>query len=99
MKLQDHIDTYIGHFRTEAKRVRRLRSDLHCKVLVVTMFDALARGRYPTEKKNQARFVKLVEEHMGWPQSNLISASQLSMKIEDRGGPGACGVSDEFEKR
>ena len=63
MKLQDSIETYIGHFRTEAKRVRRLRSDLHCKVLVVTMLDALARGRYPDPNtKNQDRFVKLVEE-------------------------------------
>jgi hypothetical protein len=99
MKLQDHIETYIGHFRTEAKRVRRLRSDLHCKMLIVTMLDALARGRYPTEKKNQARFVKLVEEHLAWPHADFISAAQLALKIDDRGGPTACDVTDEFVKR
>jgi hypothetical protein len=99
MKLQDHIDTYIGHFRTEAKRVRRLRTDLYCKVLVATMLDALACGRYPNEKGNRVRFVKLVEEYLAWPHARLISASQLLMNIEKRGGPGACGVSDEFVKR
>jgi hypothetical protein len=99
MTLQDGIDTYIGHFRSEAEGVQELRSDLHCKVLVVTMLDALARGRYPPVKGNQARFVNLVEEHSGWAHANLISASQLSMKIENRGGPAACGVRDEFVKR
>jgi hypothetical protein len=98
MKLQGQIDRYIGHFRTEMKRVRRLRSDLHCKVLVVAMLDALARGRYHKAKNNE-RFVKLVEDYAAWPHANLVSASQLWMRIEKQGGPSKCGVSEEFAKR
>jgi hypothetical protein len=96
--LRADVERYIDHFRTEHGRIKTLNSALHRKLLVVTMLDALARGRNP-DKANEDRFIRLIEGHGVWPHATSVSAPQLAMMIEDRGGPAACGVSDELFRR
>lgn len=95
-KLQDEIATYIGHFRTEHKKLFLLKERLHRKVLVVTIISALAEGRYPCISSDKAKFVKLIEAYSGWEDAASVSISQMEMQIEIRGDATAVGLSESF---
>jgi hypothetical protein len=97
-KQRADIEQYIDHFRTKHAELEQVEQRLHCKVLVVTMLDALARGRYP-KARSRERFVKLIEDHSNWPHATAVSASQLAMMLQQRGGAATCRVSDEFVRR
>jgi hypothetical protein len=88
--LRADVEQYIGHFRSEHLKLGSVEHQLHQKVLVVTMLGALARGRYPKTQYPNARdrekFINLVEEHSAWQHSTSVSASQLAMMIDERGG-------------
>src|SRR5262245_45607438 len=96
--LRADVTRYIDHFRSENGTLKEVAYPLYRKALVVTMRDAVARGRYPNIR-GRNRFVSLIEEHSPWPYATSVSVSQLEMMINERGGAAACGLSDEFAKR
>jgi hypothetical protein len=96
-KQRADVEQYIDHFRGEHAKLKEGKHRLHRKVLVVTMLDALARGRNPNARSRD-RFINLIEEHSDWPHATSISASQLAMMIQERGGDVVCGASDDFVK-
>ena len=95
-ELRAECAAYICHFRSEHKKLLRLKDPLHRKLLVVAMLSALAEGRYPSVDRNKAKFVKLIETYSKWPDATSVSVAQLEMQIKKRGGATASGLSKNF---
>jgi len=93
------VEEYISHFRDQIQGVRSVQSALYKKILIVTMLDALAKGRYPGTPSNGSRFIRLIEEYSDWRHAKLINWPQLEMMILDQGGPKKLGLSAEFMKK
>ena len=95
-ELRAECAAYICHFRSEHKKLLRLKDPLHRKLLVVAVLSALAEGRYPSVDGDKTKFVKLIETYSKWRNATSVSVSQLEMQIKKRGGATASGLSKNF---
>lgn len=62
----------------------RTRLAIHKKILYSALFDSLAGIRYQAEvRRNKARILRLLREHGGWPEGNLVSFPVLAERLPD----------------
>lgn len=93
MSLNSSIDGFIDTCREMAQRIEAIRGEserdlrMFEKVLHASLIETLARAARPLSMGNKERFVSVVEEFGGWPDSNRVSLPHLHAllaKVSDR---------------
>ena len=82
------IDQYFDFFHQQSVEIQKVSGIVHRKILLVTLIASLAKGRFPTEKSDKAKFQKLVGDYGDWPIGQRISVVQLKFLADARRAEG-----------
>jgi len=74
----ESISNYCDYFRRQLAEVGQMQKLLYSKILLVTILDTLARGRFP-DQKNRERFTGIIREYSGWPDFDRVSPIQYHL--------------------
>lgn len=81
----DNATTFTGHFSSVLDRIEKLESPLFQKILTIGILDTFGRAAFPGIKGNHKRFIAFIETCSGWADRDVVSAQQLSLKLESVG--------------
>jgi hypothetical protein len=83
--MHKNVEQYIEYFCSELENIKKVPSQLHQKILFVTLLDALSRGRFSEEKmRNSERFTRLILAHGEWGDAERVSLPMLRLELEER---------------
>lgn len=86
MTLSDDINTFCQHFSDQIRYISQKADGLHCRILWVTMFDAISRAANPhLADKNKIRVITFLEDFCDWPDKDRVSIPQLKMLLGKKG--------------
>jgi hypothetical protein len=77
MTNSQHTENYCSYFEKQLQQIRILDDRLHKKVLLLVILDTLGRARYPDEKSNKLRFIKVVRDHIKWKDNSRVSLCRI----------------------
>lgn len=95
MTIESDINQFCSYFEKRLGEIRALDDPLFKKILLVAMFDTLARVPCP-EEKSKKRFLGFIERFVDWDEKNKVSISQLSHYLENQADS---GLKIEVKKR
>lgn len=72
-----HVEQYCSYFEKQLAQIQELENRLHKKVLLLVVLDTLGRARYPDEKSNKFRFIKVIKDHIQWKDSSRVSLYRI----------------------
>lgn len=80
----DNIQQYYDYFKKELEKVDSGGENLHSRILLVTIMDALSRAAHPhLAKKNHDRFVKFIDNCAQWSDRDRVSLPQIKYKLKE----------------
>ncbi len=77
MTNSQHTEKYCSYFKKQFEQIENLNDRLHKKVLFLVILDTLGRARYPDEKNNKLRFIKVVRDHIQWKDNSRVSLCRI----------------------
>jgi hypothetical protein len=76
------IDTFIGHFRAQHKKIAEVHDPVFRQLLCAVALDPLARAAYGPAKRHRDNLQKLLEEQTVWPGRKKVSLEQLLLRLK-----------------
>ena len=71
------IEKYCSYFERQLNQIQKLTDRLHKKVLLLVILDTLGRVRYPDERTNRLRFIKMIRDHIQWKDSSRVNLCRI----------------------
>jgi len=82
--ITDNIEHYCEYFEQELQKVDLNGENLHSRIVLVTMLDALSRAAHPhLARKNHDRIIKFINIFVQWNDRDKISLPQVLYKLQE----------------
>lgn len=82
--ITDNIVQYCEYFEQELQKVDLKGENLHSRIVLVIMLDALSRAAHPhLARKNHDRIIKFINIFVQWNDRDKISLPQIMYKLQE----------------
>ena len=85
--VSENLDRYFAFFGRQIGGVQGVAPEIYQKVLLASIVDSLAQGRYPNLKHGD-RYKKLICTYFGWKGATLVSIPQLLLRLREESSGG-----------
>ncbi len=76
MSTQENIESFFGLAANQREEIDKLLERFR-RILLLSLLDTLSKCAFPKERKNQKRFVDLIDHYSGWKCKDYVSLPQL----------------------